>query len=206
MSNFQYLFKVLIVGDTGVGKSSLMMRFTENKFLENYICTVSMDIRASYVELLEGKMMLEVWDTTGDERLKSAMPAFYRGAHGVLLVYDITSSKSFENIGGWLKEIMRMCPDKLNVVLVGNKCDDLDHRQVDPEQALQYARRRGFHSDVVSAKSGENVYNLFRSLTFDMHDRIVRHGKFEDIRELPDEPTNPADTDRQGGNDPNTCR
>ncbi|EDW45737.1 GTP-binding protein YPTM2 [Drosophila sechellia] len=205
MSNFQYLFKVLIVGDTGVGKSSLMMRFTENKFLENYMCTVGMDIRASYVELLEGKMMLEVWDTTGDERLKSAMPSFYHGAHGVLLVYDITSSKSFENIGGWLKEIMRMCPDRPNILLVGNKCDDLVHRQVDPEKAFQYARRRGFHSDEASAKSGNNVYNLFRKLTFDLHDRYVNHGWFEDIRELPEEPINPADTDRQGGNDPNTC-
>ncbi|XP_033169783.1 ras-related protein Rab-1C [Drosophila mauritiana] len=69
---------VLIVGDTGVGKSSLMMRFTENKFLENYMCTVGMNIRASYVELLEGKMMLEVWDTTGDERLKSKSDIIHR--------------------------------------------------------------------------------------------------------------------------------
>nr|AAW31991.1 CG2885 [Drosophila melanogaster] len=195
MGHFDYLFKVLVLGDSGVGKSCLLMRFSDDRFTEKYLRTMGIDVKARSVELVSRVMMLQVWDTSGDKRFNSLMPSNYRSAHGILLVYDITSSKSFQNIDGWMKEIRRMCPDKVTVLLVGNKSDDPNHRQVSMEQGFNYAHCRALGFEEVSAKSGMNVYDIFSSLAMDIYHRYVLHNPIspmpseqeeEDAAESPD--------------------
>ncbi|EDW45770.1 ras-related protein RIC1 [Drosophila sechellia] len=214
MRNYDYLFKILVLGDCGVGKSCLLMRFSDDRFTEKYVCTVGIDFRVRSVEVTGRMVMLQIWDTAGDERFKSLLPSYYRGATGILLVYDITSSKSFRSIDGWLEEIHRMCPESVNVLLVGNKCDDLDNRQVRLEQGFNYANLRaiGFHE--VSAKSGANVNDVFNTLSVGIYNRLVLctpnrlpagQEAEEDTKDPPDEPIKFAGKDRQGTNGNNTC-
>ncbi|EDX02949.1 ras-related protein RIC1 [Drosophila yakuba] len=173
MSHYKYLFKILVLGDCGVGKSCLLMRFSDDRFTGKYLCTVGVDFKVRSVEVAGQVVKLQVWDTAGEERFKSLLPAYYRGAHGILLVYDTTSANTFRSIDGWLEEIHRRCPDRVNVLLVGNKCDDLEHRQVSLEQALHYADRRALGFCEVSAKSGANVNYAFAALAVDIFNRLV---------------------------------
>ncbi|EDV46152.1 ras-related protein RIC1 [Drosophila erecta] len=173
MSFYKYLFKILVLGDSGVGKSCLLMRFSDDRFTGKYLCTVGVDFKVRSVEVAGQPVKLQLWDTAGEERFKSMLPAYYRGAHGILLVYDTTSAKSFRSIDGWLEEIQLKCPDGVNVLLVGNKCDDLQHRQVSLEQGVHYADRRALGFREVSAKSGANVNYVFAALAVDIYNRLV---------------------------------
>eukprot|EP00099_Drosophila_melanogaster_P016818 NP_572642.1 Rab at 9Db [Drosophila melanogaster] len=181
MSQYDNPFKIIILGDSGVGKTCLLMRFSDNQFTERHRVTVGMDRRECSVEFADWRMgrMLQVWDTSDDERFKLLKATQCRSAHGILLVYDITSSKSFQNIDGWMKEIRRLCPDKVTVLLVGNKSDDPNHRQVSMAQGFNYAHRQSICFEEVSAKSGRNVYDIFSSLAMDIYTyRRVHYNPF----------------------------
>nr|XP_016942130.1 GTP-binding protein yptV1 [Drosophila suzukii] len=173
MSDYKYLFKILILGDCGVGKSCLLMRFSDGQFTGKYLCTVGVDFKVRTVEVAGQVVKLQIWDTAGEERFKSVLPAYYRGAHGILLVYDTTSASSFQSIDGWLEEIHRNCPDGVNVQLVGNKCDDLERRQVSQQQAAHYADYRAIAFREASAKSGANVNHIFAALAVHIFNRLV---------------------------------
>uniref|UniRef100_A0A6P4FMW0 Ras-related protein Rab-1A-like n=1 Tax=Drosophila rhopaloa TaxID=1041015 RepID=A0A6P4FMW0_DRORH len=173
MGDYKYLFKILVLGDSGVGKSCLLMRFSDGRFTGKYLCTVGVDFKVRTVEVAGQVVKLQIWDTAGEERFRSVLPAYYRGAHGVLLVYDTTSVSTFRSLDGWLKEIRRRCPDRVNVFLAGNKCDDLVGRQVSQQQATHYADHRELPFREVSAKSGANVNHVFAALAVGIFNRLV---------------------------------
>ncbi|XP_017002235.2 uncharacterized protein Rab9D [Drosophila takahashii] len=172
-TDYKYLFKILVLGDCGVGKSCLLMRFSDGRFTGKYLCTVGVDFKVRTVEVAGQVVKLQIWDTAGEERFKSVLPSYYRGAHGILLVYDTTSASSFQGIDGWLEEIRNNCPDRVNVLLVGNKCDDLEHRQVSQQQAAHYADYRALAFREASAKSGANVNHVFAALAVAIFNRLV---------------------------------
>ncbi|KAH8368491.1 hypothetical protein KR084_012335 [Drosophila pseudotakahashii] len=173
MSDYKYLFKILVLGDCGVGKSCLLMRFSDGRFTGKYLCTVGVDFKVRTVEVAGQVVKLQIWDTAGEERFKSVLPSYYRGAHGILLVYDTTSASSFQGIDRWLAEIRNNCPDRVNVLLVGNKCDDLERRQVSQQKAAHYADYRALAFREASAKSGANVNNVFAALAVGIFNRLV---------------------------------
>merc|ERR1712013_845506 len=120
---YDYLFKLLLIGDTGVGKSCLLLRFADDTYTESYISTIGVDFKIRTIEL-EGKTIkLQIWDTAGQERFRTITSSYYRGAHGIIVVYDVTDMDTFKNVPQWLEEIDRYACENVNKLLVGNKSD-----------------------------------------------------------------------------------
>ncbi|XP_012369872.1 ras-related protein Rab-13 [Octodon degus] len=125
---YDHLFKLLLIGDSGVGKTCLIIRFAEDNFNSTYISTIGIDFKIRTVDIEGKKIKLQVWDTAGQERFKTITTAYYRGAMGIILVYDITDEKSFENIQTWMKSIRENASAGVERLLLGNKCD-MEHGQ-----------------------------------------------------------------------------
>lgn len=121
--DYDYLFKLLLIGDSNAGKTAVLLRFADRSFTEAYISTIGVDFKIRTLEL-EGKVVkLQIWDTAGQERFRTITSSYYRGAHGIILVYDVTDLDSFKNLRYWLAEIERYAADAVNKLLLGNKCD-----------------------------------------------------------------------------------
>lgn len=126
-----YLFKLLLIGDSGVGKSCLLLRFADDTYTESFISTIGVDFKIRTIDL-EGKTVkLQIWDTAGQERFRTITSSYYRGAHGIIVVYDITDAESFSNVRMWLKEVERYGSEGVCKLLVGNKSDLANRRAVE---------------------------------------------------------------------------
>lgn len=164
----EVLFRVIIVGDTGVGKSCLLLRFTENRFKEQHNVTIGVEFGSRSIVLEDQSVKLQIWDTAGQESFRSITRSFYRKADGVMLMYDITAKHTFENCRYWLDEIKQNSDLDIVVYLVGNQVDlDSDMgREVSTDEGQTFAgihQLSGFKE--TSAKSGVNVEDVFRELT-----------------------------------------
>jgi len=162
--DYDHLFKLLIIGDSGVGKSSLLVRFADNHFSGNYITTIGVDFKIRTIELHGEKVKLQIWDTAGQERFRTITSTYYRGTHGVIVVYDVTSGESFANVKRWLHEIDTNC-EVVNRILVGNKNDDPERKVVLTEDARRFADQMGIRLFETSAKDNINVEEMFRAVT-----------------------------------------
>jgi len=162
--DYDHLFKLLIIGDSGVGKSSLLVRFADNHFSGNYITTIGVDFKIRTIEINGERVKLQIWDTAGQERFRTITSTYYRGTHGVIVVYDVSSGESFANVKRWLHEIDANC-DVVNRILVGNKNDDPDRKVVLTEDARRFADQMGIQLFETSAKDNINVEEMFRSIT-----------------------------------------
>ncbi|KAG1714258.1 Ras-related protein Rab-35 [Nymphon striatum] len=161
---YDHLFKLLIIGDSGVGKSSLLLRFADNTFSGNYITTIGVDFKIRTIEVDGDKVKLQIWDTAGQERFRTITSTYYRGTHGVIVVYDVTSGESFANVKRWLHEIDQNC-EIVNRILVGNKNDDPDRKVVLTEDAQRFADQMGIQLFETSAKENINVEEMFNCIT-----------------------------------------
>jgi len=162
--DYDHLFKLLIIGDSGVGKSSLLVRFADNHFSGNYITTIGVDFKIRTIEINGERVKLQIWDTAGQERFRTITSTYYRGTHGVIVVYDVSSGESFANVKRWLHEIDANC-DVVNRILVGNKNDDPERKVVLTEDARRFADQMGIQLFETSAKDNINVEEMFRSIT-----------------------------------------
>ncbi|CAL5322901.1 unnamed protein product [Camellia sinensis] len=142
-TEYDYLFKLLLIGDSGVGKSCLLLRFADDSYLDSYISTIGVDFKIRTVEQDGKTIKLQIWDTAGQERFRTITSSYYRGAHGIIIVYDITDQESFNNVKQWLNEIDRYASENVNKLLVGNKCDLTDNRAVSYDTAKM---KSAFHS------------------------------------------------------------
>ncbi|XP_043358773.1 ras-related protein Rab-8A isoform X2 [Lepidochelys kempii] len=131
---YDYLFKLLLIGDSGVGKTCALFRFSEDAFNATFISTIGIDFKIRTIELDGKRIKLQIWDTAGQERFRTITTAYYRGAMGIMLVYDITNEKSFENIRNWVRNIEEHASPDVEKMILGNKCDVNDKRQVSREQ------------------------------------------------------------------------
>ncbi|KAG4111200.1 hypothetical protein ERO13_D13G092900v2 [Gossypium hirsutum] len=122
-ADYDYLIKLLLIGDSGVGKSCLLLRFSDGSFTTSFITTIGIDFKIRTIELDGKRIKLQIWDTAGQERFRTITTAYYRGAMGILLVYDVTDESSFNNIRNWIRNIEQHASDNVNKVLVGNKAD-----------------------------------------------------------------------------------
>ncbi|XP_043272194.1 ras-related protein Rab-37-like isoform X2 [Venturia canescens] len=157
-----YFFKVMLLGDSGVGKTCLLTRFRDGRFLSgNYITTVGIDFRNKMIEVDEAKVKLQIWDTAGQERFRSVTHAYYRDAHALLLLYDVTNKTSYDNIRAWLGEIREYAHDDVVIMLLGNKCDCGNERIVKREDGERLAREHNVPFMETSAKTGLNVELAF---------------------------------------------
>eukprot|EP01045_Picozoa_sp_COSAG04_P031551 COSAG04_NODE_5878_length_1465_cov_179.322840_2_plen_199_part_00 len=155
-----FLYKLLMIGDSGVGKSSLLLRFASDQFEDSYMTTVGLDFKIRTVEV-DGKVVkLQMWDTAGQERFRTITSSYYRGAQGIVVVYGLDDKKSFENVKQWVEEIDRYAGEGVVKLLVGNKCD-VEARQVTREEAEKFAEELKMRYMETSAKTGENVEETF---------------------------------------------
>eukprot|EP00741_Cyanophora_paradoxa_P019544 tig00021127_g18866.t1 len=161
---YDHLFKVLLVGDSGVGKSSILTRFIDDKFDENQPSTIGVDFKVKAMTLEGKRIKLTIWDTAGQERFRTLTSSYYRGAQGIILVYDVSRRHTFENLENWLKEIEQYNNIKeVVMLLVANKIDRLD-RQVQKQEGLDFARQHRMLYIETSAKTKLGIQQAFTEL------------------------------------------
>jgi Ras-related protein Rab-1A len=170
---YDYLFKLLLIGDSGVGKSCLLLRFADDSYLESYISTIGVDFKIRTVEQDGKTIKLQIWDTAGQERFRTITSSYYRGAHGIIVVYDVTDQESFNNVKQWLSEIDRYASEHVNKLLVGNKCDLTANRVVSYEAGKAFADEIGIPFMEASAKDSTNVEQAFMVMTGAIKDRMA---------------------------------
>ncbi|KQK08120.1 hypothetical protein BRADI_2g39760v3 [Brachypodium distachyon] len=168
---YDYLFKLLLIGDSSVGKSCLLLRFADDAYVDTYISTIGVDFKIRTVELDGKSVKLQIWDTAGQERFRTITSSYYRGAHGIIIVYDVTDMESFNNVKQWLSEIDRYASDSVCKLLVGNKCDLVDSKVVDTEEAKALADSLGMTFLETSAKESINVEKAFLTMSSEIKKR-----------------------------------
>jgi len=161
---YDYLFKLLLIGDSGVGKTCVLFRFSEDAFNATFISTIGIDFKIRTIELDGKKIKLQIWDTAGQERFRTITTAYYRGAMGIMLVYDITNAKSFDNIAKWLRNIDEHANEDVERMILGNKCDMTDKRVISKERGEAIAREHNIRFLETSAKTNINVEQAFVQL------------------------------------------
>lgn len=172
-TEYDYLFKLLLIGDSGVGKSCLLLRFADHTYTESYISTIGVDFKIRTIDLDGKTIKLQIWDTAGQERFRTITSSYYRGAHGIIVVYDVTDSESFNNVKQWLSEIERYASENVNKLLVGNKCDLAHKKQVEYDQAKTFADNLDIPFLETSAKNATNVEKAFLTMAAEIKNRIA---------------------------------
>ena len=157
-----------MIGDSGVGKTCVLFRFSEDAFNSTFISTIGIDFKIRTIELDGKKIKLQIWDTAGQERFRTITTAYYRGAMGIMLVYDITNEKSFENIRNWIRNIEEHASQDVEKMVLGNKCDMTDRRMVSKERGEKLAIEHGIKFMETSAKGSINVEESFFTLARDI--------------------------------------
>ncbi|CAF3339704.1 unnamed protein product [Rotaria sp. Silwood1] len=157
--------KILIIGESGVGKSCLLLRFTDDTFHTEMPATIGVDFKVKQLEVDENRVKLAIWDTAGHERFRTLVPAYYRGAHGAILVYDVCNRNSFQQLDRWIAELNTFST-KLNIIkmLVGNKIDCQDSREITREEGAKFARKYSMLFIETSARTREGVQIAFEEL------------------------------------------
>ncbi|KAF2213168.1 hypothetical protein CERZMDRAFT_120977 [Cercospora zeae-maydis SCOH1-5] len=172
LNRYDYLFKLLLIGDSGVGKSCLLLRFADDTYTESYISTIGVDFKIRTIELDGKTVKLQIWDTAGQERFRTITSSYYRGAHGICVVYDVTDMDSFNNVKQWLQEIDRYATEGVNKLLVGNKSDMSDKKVVEYTVAKEFADSLGIPFLETSAKNASNVEQAFLTMARQIKERM----------------------------------
>jgi len=174
---YDHLFKLLLIGDSGVGKTCILFRFSDDSFNATFITTIGIDFKIRTVEIGDKKIKLQIWDTAGQERFRTITTAYYRGAMGIILVYDITNEKSFENIKTWIRNIEQHANDDVEKMILGNKCDMDDKRVISKEQGEKLAKEYGVKFAETSAKAKIGVEEAFLMIARSIKEKIDKRPK-----------------------------
>ena len=162
---YEHLFKILLLGDAGVGKSSIIMRYTKNEFNSNMVSSIGVDFKSKDVIVNNKKIKLQIWDTAGHERFKTITTSYYRGAHGIVTVFDLTDRESYEHIEKWLSEINKYAKENVLRFLIGNKSDLIYKRKVPYEEVMALANKLNISYIETSAKDASNINEFFETAT-----------------------------------------
>ena len=175
--DFDEKIKVMLIGDSSVGKTSLLKKYTKNEFSHSYITTIGIDFQIKYLNISNKKIKLQIWDTAGEERYRIVAKNYFNSTDGFIIVYDITKRESFDNINNWIEQIRDNAPNYSKSVLFGNKNDLQDKREVDYEEGEELANKYNFKFFETSAKDGININKGFENLA-----RIIL-GDFEPVKQ-----------------------
>lgn len=188
--SYDLLFKLLLIGDSGVGKSCILFRFSDDAFNATFISTIGIDFKIKTIELKGKKVKLQIWDTAGQERFHTITTSYYRGAMGIMLVYDITNAKSFDNIAKWLRTIQEHANSDVEKMILGNKCDMEDKRVISKERGDAMARENGVKFMETSAKTNVNIERAFLEFSESILDKThsIQEPSKQDLPSL----TNPG--------------
>ncbi|KAH9770887.1 hypothetical protein WN944_019475 [Citrus x changshan-huyou] len=170
----EYLFKIVLIGDSAVGKSNLLSRFARNEFDSNSKATIGVEFQTQVVDIDGKEVKAQIWDTAGQERFRAVTSAYYRGAVGALVVYDITRRSSFDSVKRWLEELTTHCDTAVGRMLVGNKCDLDSIRDVSTEEGKSLAEEEGLFFMETSALDSTNVEAAFEVVIREIYSNISR--------------------------------
>ncbi|KAL6873602.1 hypothetical protein ACP4OV_013684 [Aristida adscensionis] len=174
-----YVFKIVVIGDSGVGKTQLLGRFTRDEFFLDSKSTIGIEFQTRTVDIARKRVKAQIWDTAGQERYRAVTSAYYRGALGAMLVYDITKRRTFEHAARWVDELRAHADKSIVVMLIGNKADlagdGVDGRRaVGADEAAAFAEAQGLFFSEASALSGDNVERAFLRLLEEIHANVSR--------------------------------
>lgn len=175
---YAYLFKYIIIGDTGVGKSCLLLQFTDKRFQPVHDLTIGVEFGARMITIDGKQIKLQIWDTAGQEAFRSITRSYYRGAAGALLVYDITRRDTFNHLTTWLEDARQHSNSNMVIMLIGNKSDLESRREVTKEEGEAFAREHGLVFMETSAKTAANVEEAFINTAKEIYEKI-QEGVFD---------------------------
>jgi small GTP-binding protein len=181
----EMIYKILTLGDTGVGKTNILLQFTEKKFNKAHLSTIGIDFKAKNIEVFGQPVKLKVWDTAGQERFRQITQQYYKGADGIVLVYDVTEKETFDQVSEWIEEIYKHTnQDRIGIVLVANKID-LEPKKVSTEEGSQLASKYKMKFFETSALLNKNIDESFHALTEEiMTKRGVEVDKLKETFEI----------------------
>ncbi|EHA8587270.1 ras-related protein RABA3 [Cocos nucifera] len=169
-----YVFKIVVVGDSAVGKTQLLGRFTKDEFCFDSKSTIGVEFQTRTITLNRKRIKAQIWDTAGQERYRAVTSAYYRGALGAMLVYDITNRQTFDHVARWVEELRAHADNSIVVMLIGNKADLAARRAVSTEDAMEFAEEQGLFFSEASALSGENVESAFLRILEEIYGVVSR--------------------------------
>jgi len=190
---YDYLFKVVLIGDSGVGKSNLLSRFTRNEFNIESKSTIGVEFATRSIQVDNKTIKAQIWDTAGQERYRAITSAYYRGAVGALLVYDLAKHLTYENVERWLKELREHADSNIVIMLVGNKSDLRHLRAVPTEEARQFSEKNNLSFIETSALDSTNVELSFQNILTEIYRTVSRKNLGEDA---PDNPIKPMPAEK----------
>jgi len=172
-SDYDYFFKILLIGDSGVGKSSLLMRFFDSTFAENASATIGVDCKIRTIDINGKTIKVQVWDTAGQEKFRALTSSYYRGSMGIFVVYDIADESSFQSLNQWLSEVDKYASRQVNKMILGNKAD-LATRVISLEDGKVFAESQGIPFWETSAKTSQNVEEVFQEMVKAIKARVEK--------------------------------
>ena len=181
---YDVLFKIILVGDTSVGKTNIINKYIKNEFQEDFYATIGVEFSHKQFIVDNHKIKAQIWDTAGQERYKAITRAYYKGAKGAFIVYDITRKDTFDDIDKWRNELVNSCNKEVTIMLIGNKCDLEDSREISKEQGEEKAKSFGFSFLETSAYSGENLEKGFEMLIKEIYQKYKIEQKAKDDMDL----------------------
>lgn len=170
---YDYQAKILTIGESGVGKTCIISRFTKNDFSLNHLATIAIDFKLKRINVRDKTIKLQIWDTAGQERFNTLTTGFFKGSDGILVVYSITDRNSFDCVNKWMAQIKSSSPSDVKVILVANKSDCTSERVVTTDEGIQMAQQYGLPFFECSAKTGDNVAQIFERIGDLVLDRLI---------------------------------
>ena len=171
--NFHYLLKYVVIGDSGVGKSNILLRYINNTFSEEFKTTVGVEFGAKNIEVNNNIYRIQIWDTAGQENFRSIARAYYKNSVCACIVYDITNRTSFQSVQSWIDDCSKQTSKLVLLVLIGNKCDLKDMREVKYEEGEKFAKSHNMIFMETSAKTGENIISIFEKSVKQIDQNII---------------------------------
>ena len=162
--NFDYTLKILIAGDSSVGKTNFIMRFVNNEFSSSYMTTSGIDLKTKDIEVKNKKIRIQIWDTAGKVKYRAITRNLFLKVMGAIIIYDITNERSYNNLKEWIKLIREECGKHMQIIMVGNKCDLDSERKISQEEVINYARKENLEYIETSCKTGENIEKAVKTL------------------------------------------
>ncbi|CAD8114469.1 unnamed protein product [Paramecium primaurelia] len=188
---YDLLIKILLIGNSGVGKTQILLRYTENQFKTSFLSTIGIDFKIKKIQVDEKVVKMQIWDTAGQERYQTITQTYYKGAMGIILVFAVNDKETFNDIDKWMNQIKQHASDNIIKVLIGNKTD-LPDRCITYEQALKMAQKYNIPYFETSAKDGTNINDTFQQIAKTIKEQLEKlpqqqNGAFNKLNQAPNQ-------------------